>query len=219
MRLDIVSDTVCPWCYIGKKKLERAFEARPELDVSIEWRPYQLDPTVPSYGVDRREYMTRKFGGDGRATAIYQNIAEAGSQEQIPFAFEKIQRTPNTLDSHRLIRWAGGVGRQDQVVMDLFSRYFEKGEDIGDPNVLIDVARSAGMDADLVGELLASDADRDEVHEEIDIARSLGVQGVPCFLINNRFMITGAQEPDTFFHAFDRAIELGDEKGPLQFES
>jgi predicted DsbA family dithiol-disulfide isomerase len=163
MRIDIISDTVCPWCYVGKRKLERALELfleqNPKVPVEIEWRPFQLDPTTPKEGVDRREHIKRKFGEGPQIKAVGERIAQMGAEEGIAFAFDKIERSPNTLDSHRLIHWSGGAGCQDTVVTALFKAYFEEGRDIGDRQVLVDVAQKAGMDGDLVKELLERDAD------------------------------------------------------------
>jgi len=154
MQIDIVSDTVCPWCFIGKRRLERALAMRPDVPVEIFWRPYRLDPTVPREGVDRRAYMKAKFGDSPRSAAMGEAIRSEGAGEGIDFAFDKIAKTPNTLDSHRLIRWAAGAGVQDAVVERLFKAYFIEGRDIGDAQVLTDVAGEAGMDTALVSELL-----------------------------------------------------------------
>lgn len=203
MQLDVISDTVCPWCYIGKKRLERALAERPDADIDMSWRPFQLDPTLPSEGVDRRAYMEQKFGVE-RARTIGETIREVGEQEGIHFAFDKIKRSPNTLDSHRLIRWAGTAGCQNAVVELLFQRFFEEGQDIGDQRVLLDIALEAGMDADIVSSLLASDADVALVRKEDRMARQMGIQGVPAFVIGGRYALVGAQEPETLTRIFDK---------------
>lgn len=205
MQLDVISDTVCPWCYIGKKRLDKAMDAWDRKDVAIDltWRPYQLDATIPAEGVDRQKYYERKFGAE-RAKEAGKVIAEYGEMEGINFAFDKIKRSPNTLDSHRLIRWAGTAGVQMDAVELLFKRYFEEGADIGESQVLLEVAADVGMDADLVRDLLASDADRQKVEYEDHMAREMGVTGVPCFLFENKFSVMGAQDVDTLTKVFTR---------------
>ncbi len=148
--IDVVSDTVCPWCYIGKRRLERAMTARPNYAFRIDWRPFQLNPDLPADGMDRARYLALKFGGRDRAGQIYDRVRDAGSGEAIPFDFEAIRSQPNTFDSHRLIRWAGELDVQDVLVEDLFQRYFLKGENIGEPAVLLEAADAAGMDRELV---------------------------------------------------------------------
>jgi len=159
MQIDVVSDTVCPWCFIGKRRLDRALAMRRDVRAEVFWRPYRLDPTIPKEGVDRKAYLKAKFGDGPRNSAMGDALRSEGVSEGITFAFDKIARTPNTLDSHRLIRWAGGQGVQNDVVERLFSAYFLEGRDIGDAAVLTDVAKDAGMDFNLVSELLARDAD------------------------------------------------------------
>lgn len=204
--LDIVSDTICPWCFIGKRRLETALRLRPEAGVTVRWRPYQLDPTIPAGGVDRREYLEAKFGGTAQAGEIYDRVRAAGAEEGIAFAFERIARTPNTINSHRLIRWAGTAGCQDAVVERLFRSYFLEGGDIESPAPLVGIARDCGMDADLVAELLAGDADVELVNREIVTARKIGVTGVPCFVFSDRFGVMGAQPPEALADAIDRAV-------------
>ncbi len=211
VQLDVISDTICPWCFIGKRRLEKALKARPDVAVDIRWRPYQLDPTIPPGGVDRREYLENKFGGPEKAQEIYDRIRAAGAEEDIPFAFEKIVRTPNTISSHRLIRWAATAGRQGRVVERLFSLYFIEGGDIEDRETLVGVAREEGMDADLVAELLAGDADVDLVEREIRTAQKIGVTGVPCFIYANSFGVMGAQSPEILAEAIDRALAVPSE--------
>ncbi len=203
LQIDVVSDTVCPWCLIGKRRFERALAARPDIEVTLNWRPFQLNPDMPRGGLDRKQYVERKFGGPDQAQAVYDNIRQAGLAEDIDFAFEAIQRTPNTVDSHRLIRWAGSAGCQDAVVEELFGRYFLAGADIGDHAVLAAIAEAAGMDAKLVSELLERGDDRDLVAQEDATARQMGVNAVPCFIVAQRYVVFGAQEPETFLQLFD----------------
>ncbi len=193
LTIDIVSDVVCPWCYLGEKRLEAAiaYESEP---VAVRWRPYQLDPTIPEGGLDRTEYMERKFGRDGRLKAIHDNLARLGAEVGLPFAFAKIRRAPNTLDAHRLIRWAASVGVQREVVERLFSAYFVEGRNIGDHAVLIDIAAASGLDAAIVERLLAESADADAVRNEIAQAQAIGVTGVPFFIFGGRLGVPGAQD-------------------------
>lgn len=162
LNADIVSDVMCPWRHIGRKRLEKALDQVPDIDADIHWRPFQLDPTLPPEGKDRKQYLSEKFGGDDRAGTIYRAIGEAGAAEGIPFDFEAIGVSPNTLDAHRLIRWASGDGVQDGLARRLFWLYFEEGAHIGNHNVPIEAARDAGMDAAIVESLLATDCDREK---------------------------------------------------------
>ncbi len=207
MLIDIVSDTVCPWCFIGKRRLERALAQRPGLAVEIGWRPFQLNPDMPEQGMDRQEYLALKFGGEERASRIYQTVRDAGAGEGIDFRFDLIRRTPNTLASHRLIRWAGSAGVQHDVVEQLFRRYFVEGADIGDPSVLVAVAEAAGMDAALVERLFAEGADAELVRAEDQVARDLGIQGVPCFIVDRKYAVSGAQDPEILLQVFDLAAQ------------
>jgi len=206
MQIDIVSDTVCPWCFVGKRRLERALSQRSNVAFNITWRAYRLDPTVPPEGVDRKAYLRAKFGEGPRPAAMADAIRAAGAGENIAFAFERIARTPNTTDSHRLIRWAGSAGLQDVVVESLFAAYFENGADIGDRATLIAIAAGAGMDAELVGKLLNQDADRDIVAREDELAHNMGISGVPTFIFANKYALSGAQEPAALLRAIDKVL-------------
>jgi len=214
MRMDIISDTVCPWCFIGKKRMEAAMAELPELGFEIMWRPFQLNPDMPAEGMDRRTYMKQKFGSDhgGKSSPVYQAILDNGKACGIDFDFQKIEKMPNTLDSHRLVRWAYSTGNQDAVVENLFRAYFEEARDISDRAVLVDIATHSGMDAELVGTLLDRGADIELVQKEDETARSMGVSGVPCFLINGQFMLTGAQDTETFVHLLKRIKSKVEEK-------
>ena len=213
MQIDVVSDTVCPWCFIGKRRLDKALAMRPDVQVQVFWRPYRLDPTIPKEGVDRQAYLKAKFGDGPRNTAMGDALRSEGASEGLAFAFDKIAKTPNTLDSHRLIRWAGGQGVQDAVVERLFSAYFLEGRDIGDAGVLTEVAKEAGMDFSLVGELLARDADLEAVEREAGMANQMGISGVPTFIFDSRFMISGAREPEILAKIIDCAMQAELEAG------
>ncbi|MEL6751924.1 MAG: DsbA family oxidoreductase [Pseudomonadota bacterium] len=207
--VDIVSDVMCPWCYIGKRKLEDALQKLDGHSVSIRWRPYQLDATLPPEGKDRREYLETKFGGPERAREIYGNIEKAGADEGLDFNFKAIAVSPNTLDAHRVIRWAANEGEdvQGKVVERLFKLFFMDGVNIGDRAVLIECARDCGMDAPVVEALLATDKDRAEVEAEIETARQMGVTGVPCFIIDQKYALMGAQPADQLAAAISQAAK------------
>ena len=209
LTIDIVSDVVCPWCYIGKRNLEAALAARPVGDVEIRWRPYQLDATIPPEGIARRTYLERKFGT--RVDEIYVRVAAAGHEAGIDFAFDRIERSPNTLDAHRLIRWAQSAGRQNDIVEELFRSFFIEGRDIGDHAVLTETAAAAGMDAQVVQRLLPGDADKESVREEIATAQRLGVTGVPFFIFAGRFGLPGAQPAEVLADAISKAAEKSGE--------
>ena len=202
--IDVVSDVVCPWCYLGKKRLEVAIAAQAE-PIKVNWRPYQLDPGIPAGGVERRAYMKNKFGDDGRLESVHERLRALGAPLGIAFAFEAIERSPNTLDAHRLIRWAGSAGVQETVVDRLFALYFEQGRDIGERALLLDVARDGGMDAEIVEKLYNDGADIEEVQAEIAQAQKLGVTGVPFFIFASRFGVPGAQETEVLEKAIGQA--------------
>jgi predicted DsbA family dithiol-disulfide isomerase len=204
LTIDIVSDVVCPWCYLGEKRLEQALaeEAGP---VVVRWRPYQLDPTIPEGGLDRAEYMAKKFGKSGRLQSVHDNLTRLGAEVGLPFAFDKITRSPNTLDAHRLIRWATSAGVQSRVVDRLFEAYFVEGRDIGDRVVLTEIAAECGLDADLVERLLAEGADSEVVRQEVEQAQAMGVSGVPFFIFAGRLGVPGAQEPSALRQAMAEA--------------
>ncbi len=212
MQLDVISDTICPWCYVGKRRLDRAMQARPDVALDISWRPFQLDPDIPPEGLDRKIYLQRKFGDSSQAKDIYSALVEAGAEEGIDFQFDRIEKTPNTLNSHRLIRWAASAGCQDEVVSLLFEAYFELGQDIGDIYVLESIAKDAGMDLSIVSDLLASESDMDLVRREDKLARTMGISGVPTFLFNQKYVLVGAQDPETLLHMFDRVAALAEQE-------
>lgn len=194
--LDIFSDPVCPWCYIGKANLDRALEAIGDHPFRVEWHPFQLNPDLPRTGADRREYLEAKFGGKANAARAYAQVMQAGEQAGVEINIDRIERQPNTLDAHRLIHWAGLEGRQNAVVTGLFRAYFRDGQDIGDADVLSDIGAAAGMDRAMVARLLASDADRDDLAARDADARAKGVRAVPTFLIARQYVVSGAQPPE-----------------------
>jgi predicted DsbA family dithiol-disulfide isomerase len=209
MQIDVISDTVCPWCFIGKRRLQRALEMRPAIAFDVRWRPYQLDPTVPRGGHDRQAYMRAKFGDDSmKIVEMYKLIAAEGEKDGIAFDFAAIQRRPNSLDSHRLIRWAEAAGVQDDVVERLFIAYFENGEDIGDIRILADIADMCGMDGVEVARMLEGDDDLVMVRREDEIAHEMGVTGVPAMIFGNKLAVSGAREAELLVSVIDRVTEM-----------
>lgn len=207
VRLDIFSDPVCPWCCIGKARLDRALEARPDHPFRIEWHPFQLNPDMPAGGMDRHAYLEAKFG-KGRVAALDAQVAEVAKAAGVEMHPERATRIPNTLDAHRVIHWAGLEGRQTPVVAALFRAYWNAGRDIGDAAVLAEVAGEAGMDPALVARLLASDADRDDIAARDADARAKGVTAVPTFLIDRRYVVQGAQEPAMWMQVIDEIAAI-----------
>jgi len=215
LHIDVVSDVVCPWCFIGQKRLDKAVAAVPEVSVEIRWRPFQLDPTIPAEGKDRKQYMLAKFGNAEKLREIHARIEALGAAEGIDFDFEAITVSPNTLDAHRVLRWAAnGAEVQGRLARRLFQLYFEEGKNIGDHAVLIEAAREAGMDAPVVEAMLATDADRDEVLNEAATASRMGITGVPCFLFESKYAVMGAQDTDTLADAI-RQIAAAKARGEL----
>lgn len=195
LEIDVISDVVCPWCYLGKRKLDAAMKQVEAFAYDVRWRPFQLDPTIPPEGIARSEYMSRKFGPE-KIAAIHARLEEAGQEEGLSFAFDKITRSPNTLDVHRLIRWAQPSGKQSDIVERLFNLYFVEGQNIGDRNVLIDVARQAGLDVDLITRLFVEGVDIVPVQEEMSTAARMGISGVPFFIFGGKYAVSGAQPVD-----------------------
>ena len=203
--VDIVSDTICPWCYIGKRRFERALEQSGRSDVALSWRPFQLNPDMPPEGMTRDDYVRAKFGGGDRPRQIYQAIAESGREAGIEFNFSRIRRTPNTVLSHRLIHWSAKNERQDELVGELFKAYFEDGLDVGDLDTLVECARRSGLDAPTARRYLMGDEGRQEVVASDVYARRLGINGVPCFIVNRKYAVSGAQPPSAFVEVFNLA--------------
>lgn len=201
--VDVISDMVCPWCYLGKARLELAIaEVQDSVSVDVTYRPYQLNPDYPAEGVDHQKSLTEKLGAEGLAKA-HETLTELGKQVGIAFDFDAIKIGPNTLDAHRLALWAHAENPhlQEKVISLLFKANFEQGRNIGDHKVLADIGAEAGLDRALIERLLASDADKDTISAEIDAARQMGVSGVPFFIIDQKYAISGAQEKDLFVEA------------------
>jgi predicted DsbA family dithiol-disulfide isomerase len=203
IRIDLFSDVICPWCFIGKRRLERALAARPDRNVVIQWRAFQLNPDMPRDGMLRQHYIDAKFGGPERANQIYGNIRDAGRSVDLEFAFEKIQRTPNTVRAHRLIYWATHQEQADPLVEKLFRAYFFDGRDIGSTGVLTEIAEETGLDGAAARKYLGGDHGQREVAAETRYAYENGITGVPCFIFNRRYAVAGAQDPEAFFPLFD----------------
>jgi predicted DsbA family dithiol-disulfide isomerase len=203
IKLDILSDPICPWCFIGKANLDRALEQRPNHPFVIEWHPFQLNPDMPAGGMDRRAYMEAKFGGRDGAVRAYTPVLQAAEKAGLTINFEGIARTPSTLDAHRLIHWAGLEGRQTAVVSALFRAYFVEGRDIGDAATLADIAGAIGLDRAMTERLLASEADAKDVRARDAHARDRGVNGVPTFVIANQHVVVGAQPTELWLQVVD----------------
>lgn len=211
LSIDVFADPVCPWCWIGKRRLEAALASRPDLDAVVRWLPFQLDPTIPAEGLDRAEYLENKFGDDEKVRAMHEQLAAVGRDEGLALLFGDISRAPNTLDAHRAIRFAAeeGLVAQGALIERLFEAYFTEGEDISDLGVIERAAEEAGLDSDTLRERLETDEDAELVREEIQRARAIGVEGVPCFIFENKLVVMGAHPPEVLVEAIDRA--MGDE--------
>jgi predicted DsbA family dithiol-disulfide isomerase len=205
--LDIHSDPICPWCYIGKARLDRALAARGAAPFAVRWRPFRLNPDMPREGADRGAYLAAKFGAE-RAAAMLPRIEALAAASGVRMDFARIRRVPNTLDAHRLIRWAGAEGRQTAVVDELFRRYFGEGEDISEPAVLIAAAAAAGLPSAGLGARLASDEDVAVIEREDAAARAMGIGAVPTFLVAGRYVIEGAQETEVWERVIDELAGL-----------
>ncbi len=205
LSVEVVLDLVCPWCRLGTNRLMRTLQARPDLSCEISWRAFLLNPDMPRAGVGARDYMVRKFGSEERARRLYHSLTELGRAEGMTFRFDRIQRTPSSVDAHRLVRWAAGFGRAAPMVEALFSAYFHDGRDIGDSAVLTELAEAAGLDAAAVHAFLLGDAGVDAVHADNLRAHRLGITGVPCFVVADRHAIAGAQEPEVIERLLDVA--------------
>lgn len=207
LSVDVISDVICPWCFIGKRRLEKAIAAIAGT-VRVRWLPFQLNPTMPKEGISRREYRTKKFGSWERSQELDARVIAVGQDEGIDFAFDRIERTPNTLNAHRLIWLAERDGVQDTVVEALFRAYFTEGRDIGNRQVLIDVVADAGLNRDKAEGELNSDEGLEAIKEAGELSQRHRVDGVPFFIVNDTITLSGAQQPETFLEAFNQAVDL-----------
>lgn len=203
MRIDIVLDVICPWCFIGLSRLRQALALRPAITPEFGWHPFQLNPDMPAGGMARQDYLAMKFGGAHYAGRIHQAVAEAGATAGIRFAFERIRRTPNTRDAHRLVRHAAELGRADRLIDRLFEAYFLEGRDLGDRATLIAIAVEAGLDAPASRRFLDSGAGLADVLAEDRGVRRMGINAVPAYVLAGQYVIAGAQEPEFFLPLFD----------------
>ena len=209
LTVEVVHDLVCPWCYLGTRRLIRSIRRRPDLMVDLLWRPFLLNPDMPRLGMSRSDYVVRKFGGEDRARRLYASITEIGRAEGVQFRFDRVRRTPSSVDAHRLVRWAARFGRADGVVEALFAAHFADGRDLGDVAVLSAIAASCGLDPASARMVLGSDAELDGVHADNLRAHRLGINGVPCFVVAGRHAIAGAQEPEVIERLLDvAAVQL-----------
>ena len=209
VRIDVVSDVVCPWCFIGKRRLEKALALRPDTSVAVHWRPYFLNEWVPREGMSREQYLTTKFGSPERYAGIAQRVMAAAAAEALTYAVDKMKRQPNTLDCHRLIRWAEGIGKAADMKQRLMDLYFTEGADLTNHAVLVQAAADIGLDAEDVRAALLSDLDVAEVENEAQSAKAAGIEGVPCFIFGGKFAVSGAQSPEYLAEAIDRVAQAG----------
>lgn len=203
LSVDVVSDVICPWCFLGKRRLDKAIGLLDDIKVEVNWRPFFLDPSIPKEGMSRRTYMENKFGAE-RLKTIHDPLLAAGKEDGVPYAFDKITRTPNTMDAHRLIRWSHVEGKQHDVAERLFMAYFSLGLDIGDRAELAKIAGEAGLDKAAAAAKLDSDTDVDAVNAEVERAYRMGVTGVPCFILAQRQGLMGAQPAEVLADAIGR---------------
>ncbi len=207
VRIDVVSDVVCPWCFIGKHRLEKALALTPGIPVEVHWRPYFLNDWIPRGGMAREQYLTTKFGSPERYKGIAQRVGAAAAEEGLVYAADKMKRQPNTLDCHRLIRWAEGIGKAAEMKQRLMDLYFTEGADLTNHAVLVQAASDVGLDPEDMRAALDSDKDVAEVEQEALSAKEAGIEGVPCFIFGGKFAVSGAQSPEYLAEAIARAAE------------
>ena len=203
--VDLVSDVACPWCYLGKRRLERAIELVPEIRVAVRWQPYRLDPTIPPEGMDRNDYIIRKFGSLEALDEAHKRMTDFGHAEGVDYHFERITRSANTINAHRLVRWAAATGAEDAMVERLFAAYFSEGLDIGSIEVLATLAGAIGLDAEVTAKRLSGDEDREAVAGAIEDAYRIGVTGVPCFIIDQKYAVMGAHPAESLARSITQA--------------
>ena len=206
VRIDVVSDVACPWCYVGKRRLETALAARPDIEAEVHWRPYMLDPTIPAGGYPRADYMAAKFGSAERAAAMFERVSAEAANEGLAFDMAAMTVSPNTLDAHRLVHWAAEAGLQDAMKEALLKAFFVEARDVGDIDVLVEIAEAVGLSSETVRARLATDEDVARIEADIAEARQIGVTGVPCFIIDRRAGLSGAQSPAAILAAIDGVI-------------
>jgi predicted DsbA family dithiol-disulfide isomerase len=209
LQIDVVSDVVCPWCFIGKRRLEKALALTPDVPVEVHWRPYFLNDWIPRAGISREEYLTTKFGSPERYVGIAKRVSMAAAQEGLVYDSSKMKRQPNTLDCHRLIRWAAAHGLAAAMKQKLMDLYFTEGGDLSDREMLVRAAAAVGLDANEVRAKLASEDDVEQVESEALSAKEAGIDGVPCFIFGGQFAVSGAQAPEALAEMIRRAA-----KGP-----
>lgn len=210
IKLDVMSDPICPWCFIGKTHLDKALAEHPNHPFQVEWHPFQLNPDMPAEGMGRRDYLEGKFGGKEAAVRAYAPVVESAKKAGISIDFEGMKRTPNTLNAHRLIHWAGIEGRQTAAISALFKAYFTDARDIGDAEVLADIADSIEMDASVVTRLLDSDEDTQLIKDRDTHSRKMGINSVPTFIIANQHAVPGAQPPELWAQVIADLAAQGD---------
>jgi len=204
VRIDVVSDVVCPWCFIGKHRLEKALALKPDIAVEVHWRPFFLNDWIPREGISREEYLTTKFGSPERYKGIAQRVSAAAAAEGLVYAADKMKRQPNTLDCHRLIRWAAAIGKAAEMKQKIMDLYFTQGADLTDRETLVKAAADVGLDAATVRASLASDQDVAVIEQEAQSAKEAGIEGVPCFIFGGKFTVSGAQSPEHLAEAIER---------------
>lgn len=208
--IEMVSDLVCPWCWLGKRRIESAIALVPDIEVELVFRPYELDPTIPAGGVDYKDYMRKAFGSPEakeRSSAMRQALIDYGTAEGIPYRFDAITRRPNSFDAHRLVRWAQGQQKGAETKEALFKAFFHDGRDIGDHGILVDIARQVGLDSSIVSDLLPTDADVENTRMEEAYFRELGITGVPTYIANRQFAAQGAETPEKLARFIRHAAE------------
>ena len=204
IRIDVVSDVVCPWCFIGKRRLEKALALASDVPVEVHYRPYYLNEWIPAEGMSRDEYLTTKFGSPERYKGIASRVQAAAAAEGLVYAVDKMSRQPNTRDAHRLIRWAEGIGKAPEMKQRLMDLYFSEGADLSKEAVLVQAAADIGLDPEDVRAALDSDKDIAKIEQEVNAAKEAGIQGVPCFILDGKYAISGAQEPEALAQAIQQ---------------
>ena len=212
IRIDVVSDVVCPWCFIGKKRLEQAIALAPDVPVEVHYHPYFLNDWIPADGISREQYLTTKFGSPDRYKEIAQRVSAAAAQDGLTYAIDKVSRQPNTTDSHRLIHWASAIGKAPQMKQRLMELYFSEGADLSDRNVLVKAAAEIGLDPKETADKLDSDTDLALVSQQVDQAKSAGIQGVPFFIFDNAYAVSGAQAPEQLVGVIRKVAEERQQK-------